>query len=144
MILQAEYHASSIRRRRVILPMAVIFFLNSSPKARYSKRVIFASQVLRRIEYHCEEKPNNITARRAISLFAKAKNITHIKQKKESSTEFCFRIALSSAFFRKFRICNTNAVGLCPYPYSNSPIRTTPILSLFFCLSFFSKVGKSE
>ena len=39
-----------------------------------SHRVIFATRVLGRIEYHCE--PRNITSRKGISLFASAKNIT--------------------------------------------------------------------
>jgi len=37
-----------------------------------------------------------------ISLFASAKNITYKKQKRESFTEFCFRITLSSVFIASF------------------------------------------
>ena len=66
------------------------------------RRVIFATRVLWRIEYHCEAKPNNITARRAISLFAKQR-ISLIKmQKRESFTELYFRITLSSVFIASF------------------------------------------
>ena len=64
--------------------------------------MIFATRVLWRIEYHCEAKPNNITARRAISLFAKQR-ISLIKmQKRESFTELYFRITLSSVFIASF------------------------------------------
>ena len=43
-------------------------------------------------------------------------------------------------FYRKFRICNTNAVRLCPYPYSNSPIRTTPIWQVLFYINLPSRI----
>ena len=38
----------------------------------------------------------------AISLFAKAKNIIYLKQKRESVTEFCFRFTLSYVFIVGF------------------------------------------
>ena len=116
------YHASSIRLWRVLLLRSDIRLSPSD--------ICFASFKANRIslwgeaeQYHCPKGHITLCA---------AKNITHIKQKRESFTEFHFRITLSFCFYRKFRICNTNTVGLCPYRYSNSPIRTTPILFLLF------------
>ena len=122
MILLTEYHASSIRLRRVILLRSDIRLLPSD--------ICFASFKANRItlwgeaeQYHCSK--GNIT-------LYEVKNITYKKRKRESFTELYFRITLSSVFCRKFHICITNAVRLCPYPYSNSPIRTTPILRWCF------------
>ena len=45
----------------------------------------------------------------------------------------------------EFRICNTNAVGLCPFPYSNSPIRTSPInFSVLFFIFLSRRVFKES
>ena len=100
MILLSEYHASSIRLWRVVLLRSGIR-LSPSDIAALTP-ICVQSRVLWRIEYHCEAKPNNITARRAISLFAEQR-ISLIKmQKRESLTEFCFRSTLSSVFIASF------------------------------------------
>lgn len=75
--------------------------------------VICASRVLRRIEYHCEAQLNNITAQRAISLLALAKNITHRKQKRESFA------LLSLLFLSPVSHLYYKYIGLCPYPSFN-------------------------
>lgn len=57
-----------------------------------------------------------------MAISAKAKNITHRKQKRESFTEFYFRITLS--FYRRFRICITNTSVYAYTAILNSSIRT--------------------
>ena len=111
-ILLTEYHASSIRLWRVVLLRSGIRLSPSDIRRSLRERC----ELLWRIEYHCEAKPNNITARRAISLFAKQR-ISLIKmQKRESFTELYFRITLSSVFIASFALLN-KYIGLCPYPY---------------------------
>ena len=46
------------------------------------RRVIFAAQVLGRIEYHCKATPCNITSRKGNITLCEAKNITLYAQKK--------------------------------------------------------------
>ncbi|MBQ7324586.1 MAG: hypothetical protein IJW98_02465, partial [Clostridia bacterium] len=48
--------------------------------------------------------------------------------KKREQSGFSFHIVLSLRFYRKFRICLTNASGYAHTPIINSPIRTSPIL----------------
>ena len=119
MILQAEYHASSIRLRRVILLRSGIRLTPSG--------IRYASFRANRISL----KPQgfNITIAQAIlSLFAKAKNITK-KQRRESFTEFCNRVTLSSVLSQVSHLYN-KCTGPCPYLTIIFPIRTTPISAL--------------
>ena len=107
-ILLTEYHASSIRLRRVLLLRSDI---RLSPSASLAAGELFASQVLRRIEYHCDAKPNNITARRAISLFAQQRiSLTYKAEKRELHGNLFLRYSLF-CFYRQFRICLTNTLG---------------------------------
>ena len=96
------------------------------------RRVIFATRVLWRIEYHCEAKPNNITARRAISLFAKQR-ISLIESRKERVMRKCTSVKLSLLFLLPVSHLFNKRLGLCPYPTILSPIRTSPI---FRCACF--------
>ena len=104
------------------------------------RRVIFARslcercELLWRIEYHCEAKPNNITARRAISLFAKQR-ISLIKmQKRESFTELYFRITLSSVFIASFafvkQIHRAMPIPLLKFSDKNT---TLSVSAVFYC-----------
>ena len=62
------------------------------------RRVILATRVLWRIEYHYEAKPNNITTRRAISLFAKQR-ISLIESRKERVMRKCNSVKRSLLLF---------------------------------------------
>ena len=73
-------------------------------------------------------------AQAIISLFAKAKNITK-KQRRESFTEFCNRVTLSSVLSQVSHLFN-KCFGLCPYPYFISPLRTSPIPHRLFLFHF--------
>ena len=72
---------------------------------------------------------------RAISLFAKAKNITHRQQKKRESygillphdSPFCL-LPVSHLFYK--------CIGMRPYPYLISPLRTPRFRLGFFKLKF--------
>ena len=91
MILLTEYHASFIRLRRVVL-------LRSDLRLTPSD-IRYASLMANRIS----RKPQgfNITGRRAISLFAKAKNITK-KAEKERASRNLVTALLSSVFIASF------------------------------------------
>ena len=116
-ILLSEYHASSIRLWRVILLRSDI---------RLTPSVIrFASFRANRIPL----KPQgfNITIAVAIiSLFAKAKNITKKAEKERASRNFASE-ALSLLFLLQVSHLFYKCIGLCPYPYFISPLRTSHI-----------------
>ena len=131
MILLSEYHASSIRLRRVVLLRSGIRLSPSDIRRSLRERC----ELLWRIEYHCEAKPNNITARRAISLFAKQR-ISLIKmQKRESFTELYFRITLSSVFIASFAFVKQihRAMPIPLLKFSDKDY------THFSCFSFFRK-----
>ena len=71
-ILLTEYHANSIRLRRVLLLRSYIRLMPSD--------IRFAS--FRQIEYHCKAMPCNITSRKGNITLCEAKNITLYEQKK--------------------------------------------------------------
>ena len=61
-----------------------------------SRRVIFATQVLGRIEYHCEVKPRNITSRKGNITLRVSEEYHFIQQKKrEDSSTRISRFVLS-------------------------------------------------
>ena len=131
-ILLTEYHASSIRLWRVIL-------LRSDIRLR---RVLFATRVNRRIEYHCKTEPCNITSRKENITLCVSKGYHLQKTEKRELYGILLPHYSLFCFYCQFHFCNTNTVGLCPYPYFISPIRTTPIrcsplklyISVFFCV----------
>ena len=101
------------------------------------RRVIFATRVLWRIEYHCEAKPNNITARRAISLFAKQR-ISLIESRKERVMRNSVKLSL--LFLSQVSYLLNKHTGLAHTLILISPIRTSPIL---FVLLFTRLACKS-
>ena len=115
-ILQEEYHAGSIRLRRVILLCSDIRLTPSG--------IRYASFRANRISL--KPKGFNITIAIAIiSLFAKAKNIT--KSRKERASRNYVTVLLCLLFYRKFHLCKTNAQDYVHTPTIISPIRTTSI-----------------
>ena len=124
MILLTEYHASSIRLWRVILLRSDI---------RLTPSVIrFASFRANRIslwgvaeQYHCPQGQYHSLRKQRISLID--------SRKRESLTEFCFRITLPSVLSPVSHLFY-KCIGLRPYPYLISPIRTSHICGfpLFF------------
>ena len=90
-----------------------MFVNNTRRQKRHTKRA--AERLLPRLGIPClgaQQRRLLLVGQHGNITLCKAKNITHIKQKRESFTEFHFRITLSFCFYRKFRVCNTNAVGL--------------------------------
>ena len=124
-ILLSEYHASSIRLWRVILLRSDIRLAPSG--------IRFASFRANRIPL----KPQgfNITIAVAIiSLFAKAKNITKKAEKERASRNFVTAL-LSLMFLLQVSHLFYKCIGLRPYPYLISPLRTSRILFvLLFCV----------
>ena len=107
MILLTEYHASSIRLRRVILLRSDIRLMPSDIRC--------ASCEANRISL----KPQgfNITIAIAIiSLFAKAKNITK-SRKRESKAVFLSALFSLYVFIAQVSHLFNKCIGLCPYPY---------------------------
>ena len=93
----------------------------------YCFAVIFAMRVL---------GANRISLKPQASIsLLRSKNITLCVSKEYHSYKAekreSYRIFLPYdslfCFYCRFRICITNAVGLCPYPYSISPLRISPI-----------------
>jgi len=99
-ILLSEYHASSIRLRRVILLRSDIWLTPSG--------IRFTSFRANRISLPA----------RAISLID--------SRKRESLTEFCFRMTLPSVLSPVSNLFY-KCIGLRPSPYLISPIRTSLI-----------------
>ena len=124
-ILLSEYHASFIRLRRVLLLCSDIRLTPSG--------IRFASFRANRIPL----KPQgfNITIAAAIiSLFAKAKNITKKAEKERASRNFVTAL-LSLLFLLQVSHLFYKCIGLRPYPYLISPIRTSCISpSIFYTL----------
>ena len=64
-----------------------------------SRRVIFATRVLGRIEYHCEAKPCNITSRKENITLCVSEEYHFIQQKKrEDASTHMSRFVLSFLF----------------------------------------------
>ena len=128
MILLSEYHASSIRLWRVILLRSDIRLAPSGIRGSRSER----RELLEANRIPLKPQGFNITIAVAIiSLFAKAKNITKKAEKERASRDFVTAL-LSLLFLLPVSHLFYKCIGLRPYPYLISTIRTSPIAVCFF------------